>query len=579
MISFIFPAFNEGENLKRFPAEVIPVFDALREEYEIVVVDDGSKDDTAHVAQSLGPKVRLVPHERNQGLGAAVRTGIAAARGDLVVTMDSDLTFAPSLVKDLLARFKQGDVDVVSGSPKLAGFGADIPTYRVFISHLASLVYRVVMGARVSTVSPIFRLYKREQLVVLPLQATGFDINAEILFFLLRDKRRVAEIPAPLTQRIHGESKLNYKKEMIRHAKLIWRMLMLRLGLRRLPPRPGTRLKLLFITPKIDEAHDDLAFASLWARGFQDAGFDVEVICTNLGAYTQPMPVHSLGGEKGASRLLQFFRFQRLITALEYDRVFVHMTPRWLGAGTWLWLLRRVPTYLWFTHYTRTLSLKIGEHVVKRMFCATKDSLPQYEGDVRKVVTGHGIDTAFWNVPELPDAQREPATHLLAVHRISRSKRFELVLKALALLPSEYRLTHYGRPQDPTQDPAYAEEIERLTKELNLADRVTYMGSVPMPSLRSVYPRFRTFINMVPRTIDKTALEAMFAGLTPILSPDQSDAIGWPEHPVDETPESIAAFITGMRIVPAAELRAVVERGHSLKALIEKMAVYIRPGN
>ncbi|MEO5928002.1 MAG: glycosyltransferase family 4 protein [Patescibacteria group bacterium] len=341
------------------------------------------------------------------------------------------------------------------------------------------------------------------------------------------------------------------------------------------PPRQ----RLLFITPKIDEAHDDLAFASLWARAFQDAGFDVDVICTQQGVYTQPMPVHSLGGEKGASRIVQFLRFQKLIVTLKYDRVFVHMTPRWLGAGTWWWLLRGIPTYLWFTHYTRTLSLKIGEHVVKRMFCATKDSLPQYEGDPRKVVTGHGIDTRFWDVPELSEAEREPATHMLAVHRISRSKRFELVLKALALLPTEYTLTHYGRPQDPTQDPEYAAELTRLTKELHLEDRVTYMGSVPMPSLRAIYPRFRTFINMVPRTIDKTALEAMYAGLTPIMAPDQSEAIGWKEHPVDESPEAIATFIKQLRIVPRAELRQIVQERHSLQALVEKMAAYIRPGN
>lgn len=230
MISFVFPAFNEAENLKRFPTEVIPVFDRIGEPYEIVVVDDGSGDATASVAEGLGPKVRLVRHDHNRGLGAAIRTGIAHSQGDLVITMDTDLTFAPELVPSLLERYKKGDVDVVSGSPKLAGYGKDIPSYRVFISHVATLVYRVIMGAKVTAVSPIFRLYKREMLQGLPLQATGFDINAEILFHLIRRGARIAEVPAALTQRIHGESKLNYKKEMRRHLRLIRRMLWLRLG-------------------------------------------------------------------------------------------------------------------------------------------------------------------------------------------------------------------------------------------------------------------------------------------------------------------------------------------------------------
>ena len=233
MLSIVFPAFNEAENLKRFPTEVTPVFEALGEPYEIVIVDDGSTDATAAVAETLGPKVRVVRHPRNLGLGAAVRTGIQAATGDLVVTMDTDLTFAPTLVKDLLERYRKGDVDVVSGSPKLAGFGKDIPSYRILISLASTIVYSVIMGRKITAVSPILRLYRRADLLELPLQATGFDINAEILFHLIQHKKRVAEIPAPLTQRIHGESKLNYAKEMRRHFRLIRRMIAWRFGFRK----------------------------------------------------------------------------------------------------------------------------------------------------------------------------------------------------------------------------------------------------------------------------------------------------------------------------------------------------------
>ncbi|MBP6945410.1 glycosyltransferase family 2 protein [Patescibacteria group bacterium] len=229
MISFAFPAFNEAENIQRFPSEVLAVFDRLNEPYEVLIVDDGSTDNTAALAHALGAPVRVVSHERNRGLGAAIRTAIREAKGDILITMDTDLTFAPSLVKSLVDRYKRGDVDVVCGSPKLAGYGKDIPSYRLLISHVAGLVYRIVMGARVSAVTPIFRLYKREQLISLPLQATGFDINAEILFYLIHDKRRIAEVPAPLTQRIYGESKLEYRKEMKRHLRLLKRLCLLRL--------------------------------------------------------------------------------------------------------------------------------------------------------------------------------------------------------------------------------------------------------------------------------------------------------------------------------------------------------------
>jgi dolichol-phosphate mannosyltransferase len=228
MISFIFPAFNEADNLKRFPGEVIPVFDRLGEPYEIVIVDDGSVDDTAVVARGLGDRVHVVQHDRNKGLGAAIRTGIANAKGDVVITMDTDLTFAPELVASLLERFKRGDVDVVSGSPKLAGYGKDIPTYRVLVGKISTLVYSLIFGRHITAVSPVFRLYRRADLIDLPLQSTGFDINAEILFFLVQRGKKVAEVPAALTQRVHGVSKLNYKREMKRHLRLVWRMLKLR---------------------------------------------------------------------------------------------------------------------------------------------------------------------------------------------------------------------------------------------------------------------------------------------------------------------------------------------------------------
>lgn len=335
--------------------------------------------------------------------------------------------------------------------------------------------------------------------------------------------------------------------------------------------------RLLFITPKINDKDDDVAFAALWAKGFTDAGFDVTIICGEKGETSLPN-VYSVEHKQGGSRFGSLMRFWKLMFTLKYDRVFVHMNTRWLAAGALYWKLRGIPTYLWFTHYTNTATMKMGQVAVTRFFCATKDSLPHYEGDPRKIVTGHGIDTEYWNVPELSEGERESSKHLLAVHRISRSKRLDIVLRALALLPAEYTLTHYGRPLDPSVDNNYQGEIESLVKDLGLTERVKFMGSVPMPSLREIYPRFRVFINLVPKTIDKSALEAMYCGLTPVIIRGHAEAIGYPDFPRDETPEAIAEFILGMRIHTREELRTIVERGHSMKSLIAKMSSYIMPG-
>jgi glycosyltransferase involved in cell wall biosynthesis len=335
--------------------------------------------------------------------------------------------------------------------------------------------------------------------------------------------------------------------------------------------------RLLFITPKINDKDDDVAFAALWVKGFADAGFEVTVICGEKGETSLPR-VHSVGHVQGESRIRSLVRFWKWMFALKYDRVFVHMNTRWLAAGAWYWWLRGIPTYLWFTHYTRTLTFRLGDWAITRLFCAAKESLPHFDGDPRKIVTGHGIDTDYWNIPALPEEEREPVTHLLAVHRISRSKRFDLVLRALALLPSEYTLTHYGRPLDPSADNNYYGEIQALVQELGLADRVRFMGSVPMPELRQIYPRFRVFVNLVPRTIDKSALEAMYCGLTPVLTRGHAEAIGHPDAPADDSPEAIADFIRTIRLCTRDELRSTIDHGHSMRALIAKMTSYIEPG-
>ncbi|TAL19983.1 hypothetical protein EPN90_01915 [Patescibacteria group bacterium] len=337
-------------------------------------------------------------------------------------------------------------------------------------------------------------------------------------------------------------------------------------------------LRLLFITPKINERDDDFAFTSLWARAFSRAGFAVTAVAPEVREHSLSFPVFSLGREKGWPAWRSFLEFQKIILTVPHDRVFVHMNPRWLAAGAWYWAPRRIPTYLWFTHYTRPLSLKIGDKIAKRLFAATKECLPQYEGDQRKVVTGHGIDTEFWETPELPESEREPATHLLAVHRISRSKRLEIVLRALALLPPEYTLTHYGRPQDPRADLKYEREIRELTELPELSGRVRLMGSVPMPELRKIYPRYRVMVNMVPQTIDKTVLEGMYSGLTPVINRGQADAIGYPDAPANDSPETVATYIRNLVLKPREELKKIVKERHGVDGLVRKMSKYIVPG-
>ncbi len=335
-------------------------------------------------------------------------------------------------------------------------------------------------------------------------------------------------------------------------------------------------MRLLIITQKINDTDDDLASIILWAKEFMRQGFEVEAICLLRGTFDDSFPVHSLGKERGYGRLRRTFRFLRLIMTLRYDRVFVHMNSEYYTVGGWWWWLLDIPTYLWYTHYTLPLHTRIAARIARRMFAATPESLPQFEGNPKKVVTRHGIDVAFWSEGITPDGTREPETHLLAVHRLCRSKRLELCIRALTHLPDTYTLTVYGREVE--RD--YVAELHELVTREGLTARVMFKGPLPMAELKTVYPRYRLMVNMAKDTIDKTMLEGMLFGIFPVVAPNNARSIGLSLAPASEEPEEIAKFIREgvWKKMPEGELRTLVTTKHSMEELIRTMSEYIRRG-
>ena len=239
---------------------------------------------------------------------------------------------------------------------------------------------------------------------------------------------------------------------------------------------PVQKTKLLFITERIDAQDDDLAFSLQWIEEFERQGFVVSVICLKSGTYPSTFRVHSLGKEKGYSKIRQLCIFYKLIFTVPHDRVFVHLSPYFLALGSPYWFLTRKPVYLWYTHYAMSMSLRISVFLAKRMFAATPQSLPQYEGNPKKTIVNHGVNSDFWKAAESTLEDEGNPHNLVSIHRLSRSKRLELVIRALALLPAKYTLTVYGR----ALDPVYFEELQALVKVLKLEKRVTFKGPVPM---------------------------------------------------------------------------------------------------
>lgn len=334
---------------------------------------------------------------------------------------------------------------------------------------------------------------------------------------------------------------------------------------------------LLFITQKIHQNDDDLAFVILWIKEFIKQGVEVRVICLERGVFDNSFPVYSLGKEEGRGKLARVIRFWRLIFTLKYNRVFVHMNPEYFTLGGWYWFLTRKPMYLWYTHYTMHIHMRLAGWFCKRMFAATKQSLPQYEGSQKKIITGHGIDLNFWLDGSGAQSNENSAKKLLTIHRLCRSKRLELGIKALKYLPEEYRLDVYGR--DVEKD--YVAEIYELVKKEKLGHRVTFKGPLPMPEVKNLYKKYRVMVNMASETIDKTMLEGMLVGVYPVTTKGNSQAIGLPISIDSDDPKEIAEFILSgqWRNYDVKYLQNIVRERHSLSALINKMNKYIVNGN
>jgi dolichol-phosphate mannosyltransferase len=228
LLSVILPCHDEAAAVALFSGELFPALDALQVPYEVIAVDDGSRDETSGALHNLAGErrgFRTVAHEYRRGLGAALRTGFATASGDWIATLDADLTFHPSQLRALLDCQKATGADMVCGSPFLSAAGAaQVRWWRRWPSLWVNGFFRRLCGPQLSAYTPIFRLYRTEALRSLRLESTGFEINAEIAARLLAAGRRVAEVPAVLTVRRQGVSKLSPFRELWRYGRLALRL-------------------------------------------------------------------------------------------------------------------------------------------------------------------------------------------------------------------------------------------------------------------------------------------------------------------------------------------------------------------
>jgi dolichol-phosphate mannosyltransferase len=245
-LTIVIPCFNESDSvskIKRELADAVPHLEAFGS-IEVVFVDDGSDDQTAmklnqEFSQGLaGARVSLVQHDRNRGLGAALRTGFAAARGNVIVTIDSDSTYRFSEIPALLERLRP-EVDIVTASPYHPDGGVEgVGWFRLLLSRGSSLMYRALVDSRVHTYTALFRGYRREVVERVRFSADGFLGGTELLVKAIGRGYRVSEYPTVLHSRTIGVSKAKIVRTIRAHLEFQARVLLSRIGLASLDELP-----------------------------------------------------------------------------------------------------------------------------------------------------------------------------------------------------------------------------------------------------------------------------------------------------------------------------------------------------
>lgn len=201
---------------------------------EVLFVDDGSTDGTGARLAAIAaqdPRVRVLTHRANRGVGAAVRTGLEAARGDALVLYDADATYPAGDIPRLLAALGRG-ADVATGSPLgVAGGLADVPWHRRALTRGAAWAYRLVLGrpARdVATFTCGFRAWRRAAALASLPASDGFPATAEMLGRALLAGARVVEVPSVLSTRREGRSKMRVLRALAGHVGTLARLWVVR---------------------------------------------------------------------------------------------------------------------------------------------------------------------------------------------------------------------------------------------------------------------------------------------------------------------------------------------------------------
>ncbi len=216
-------AYNEHESIGKSIEKLHRYASANLKDFQIIVVDDGSPDDTYKTVEKTVKEFGVIADRNlvNMGQGAAFRKGLVHADGDVVITLDSDLSYPVEDIPKLLKKINEG-YDVVVTSPFTGGGGTeDVPFIRLFLSNLATFLYSFALGLNLTAFTGVFRAYRREIISKCNYRTNRFEAQVEILWLCKKNGAKIVEIPSVLSFKANRKSSFKIFRDMATHLILI----------------------------------------------------------------------------------------------------------------------------------------------------------------------------------------------------------------------------------------------------------------------------------------------------------------------------------------------------------------------
>jgi glycosyltransferase involved in cell wall biosynthesis len=210
-LSIFFPAYNDSGTIASLVITALRTARKLTPDHEIIVVNDGSKDNTAEILDELArtyPEVRVVHHEKNRGYGGALRTGFASATRELIFYTDGDAQYDPAEMAVLWRRFDD-DVDLVNGYK----ISRSDPMHRIVIGRVYHHTVKLLFGLTVRDVDCDFRMMRRSIFDTVTLEKNSGVICLEMMKKITDAGFRIAEVPVHHYHRAYGKSQFfNFRR-------------------------------------------------------------------------------------------------------------------------------------------------------------------------------------------------------------------------------------------------------------------------------------------------------------------------------------------------------------------------------